>query len=121
MSDFFCHGCGLCCTKVGEMLENRSQINGPWGELMMEFPHRADIHGNCEMLSSDGSCMVYDDRPRLCNVEITREVVEPQTPIDKWFSEQERHCKILLKESGVHEKVINKIYAKENRGEAVVH
>lgn len=39
------------------------------------FPYTWDESGKCEMLLEDHSCMVYQDRPLLCQVEKVAQVM----------------------------------------------
>lgn len=60
---FECSGCGCCCNRIADAVANTSHIPA------FKFPYKWDENGRCEMLSSDNSCNVYEDRPLLCNVE----------------------------------------------------
>lgn len=63
MSGFKCSGCGSCCKRIKDAVANSEHIPA------LKFPHHIDENGKCEMLLDDNSCMVYENRPLLCNVE----------------------------------------------------
>ena len=113
----YCHGCNghaTCCTHIGTLIAARGKIGEPWEDLLNEFPYDARPDGTCEMLGDDGKCSVYHDRPMICNVEESRIIVEPQTPIEKWLEQQEKGCKELMADSGRFTKEeIDKLYTDE--------
>jgi len=64
---FPCTSCGLCCTMVGDILDNRDKVEDPLTkQLIDEFPY-ATHAGVCEKLV-DNKCSVYEDRPTLCDI-----------------------------------------------------
>lgn len=63
MKKFECSGCGSCCKRISNAVEATKDIPD------LKFPHNIDENGKCEMLLDDLSCMVYENRPLLCNVE----------------------------------------------------
>jgi hypothetical protein len=36
-------------------------------KLMAEFPHKCDESGKCEHLNDQNRCMIYSNRPLICN------------------------------------------------------
>jgi Fe-S-cluster containining protein len=98
------------------MLEFDWFIGTAWEPLINAFPYAARPDGACMKLGDDGGCTVYDDRPSLCKVEEGRDLISPKTPIDVWYEDQEKACRILMRESGKFtEREIKKAYSKKNR------
>lgn len=72
--DFNCTYCGLCCTKIGQAV-NQAKQSVDAGELVdaltfetAHFPYRYDEAGRCEMLTNENFCSVYSHRPDICNI-----------------------------------------------------
>jgi len=61
---FPCSGCGACCSRIKAAVDNHIEELG--------FPYKYDEEGRCEMLSKDNKCLVYNNRPDICNIEIMR-------------------------------------------------
>lgn len=62
--EFPCTGCGICCTKVGKLVD---AVNfGILEEEDFPYDHK---DGRCEMLGEDNKCTIYDTRPTICSVE----------------------------------------------------
>ena len=72
MDKFPCTSCGSCCTRVNIAAEAVKGL-----VVGYVFPYTWDEAGRCEKLSEDNKCLVYEDRPIMCN-------------IDKWM----RHYKL---------------------------
>jgi hypothetical protein len=65
---FPCTKCGCCCKRVGKILsENKKYIN--YSNRNFIFPYNVDKNGACEMLNSDNTCKVYNNRPLICNID----------------------------------------------------
>jgi Fe-S-cluster containining protein len=54
-----CTRCGCCCKRIGGIVEAAD----------VDFPYEIRDDGSCSMLSADNLCMVYDDRPLICNMD----------------------------------------------------
>ena len=110
MSSFFCHGCGACCMVVGEILNGN--YKDVYGDLVKEFPYKADEAGWCEMLDDDLKCKVYENRPTLCSVENTRKLKFPNVSKKDYYKRCEAACKVLMKEKlAMDDDEIDEIYS----------
>lgn len=90
---FPCTQCGLCCKQMDKVLSNPTPFD--WmQELVDDFPYQALSNGHCEMLHNN-QCMVYEDRPLLCNLERTVDELDIGFTKDQWFALNERGCEIL--------------------------
>ena len=64
---FNCNQCGLCCKAL-----------------------------NCQYLTKDNLCSIYETRPLICNIERGyEEVFKSQMSKKEWFSINEQYCNIL--------------------------
>lgn len=61
-----CTKCGCCCKMVGKMVQ----------ELEIDFPYAYDANGKCSQLADDNTCMVYEDRPLICNIDKMAELLK---------------------------------------------
>jgi len=68
MEIFECSMCGKCCIRMIEVMESLPQLAKVIGEENIYFPYSHN-NGVCENLSEDKKCMVYENRPIICNVE----------------------------------------------------
>jgi hypothetical protein len=97
-----CLGCGLCCTQVFTVIENRSAF--PDGSnmhvLIDEFPYSQKEDGYCEMYER-GRCKVYNNRPLLCDSRKSLSVIDPNNTIDrrKYYEFQRQICRDRSKSS----------------------
>lgn len=66
---FQCSGCGACCRRIKDAVAHSAHITA------LKFPYNWDESGKCEMLLEDNTCMVYENRPLLCNVEKVAELM----------------------------------------------
>lgn len=57
-----CIKCGLCCKHIDKAVEIA-------GEIFSRFPYKWDETGRCEKLDENDMCMVYDNRPLICNID----------------------------------------------------
>jgi len=113
---FNCTGCGECCRKLGaikEFVNNGNEKNIP--DYMVvgvkEFPYGHNEQGVCEMLDEDNKCLVYQDRPMLCNLKrIWEEWITDQTE-EEWYSHNMEICNFLMRMAGTDERFhIKKAY-----------
>ena len=88
---FRCNGCGLCCKHIDVAVKATEHIKE------LHFPYTWDETGRCDFLSEDNTCLVYDDRPLLCNVEKLAEHFN----LDKedFYKKNEDACVILQEEN----------------------
>jgi hypothetical protein len=59
-----CTCCGECCRHIDNVRD--FIYSNP--EFELDFPYE-DYNGVCEMLDENGRCVIYDDRPLICNRE----------------------------------------------------
>jgi Fe-S-cluster containining protein len=88
VSSFPCSGCGACCRRIGKAI---TAID-PTNEL--EFPYSWDETGRCEMLSDDNKCLVYDDRPLICNIDKMASLLE--LPLDEFYRDNIAACNAMM-------------------------
>lgn len=62
-----CDKCGLCCTRVRDVITNNN-LPLVVKELVKEFPYTWNEKGVCEKLV-DNKCSVYENRPAICNIK----------------------------------------------------
>jgi len=94
---FGCTGCGSCCKRVGDNLAAH-QKNG--------FPYGVKEDGRtCEKLGEDNKCMVYENRPDMCNVETMFYKLHSRSGKSKKtvFLEEAKICNKFMDEDGVDE------------------
>jgi len=58
-----CKKCGSCCKILNTHLPKRKE-----DQLVIKELNRGD--GICRHLSEDNLCMIYEDRPNICRVDI---------------------------------------------------
>lgn len=88
---FKCNGCGCCCKKVNLAVEATKHID------KLHFPYKWDDDGVCEKLDINNNCMVYDERPLICNVEKFAE----EFNLDKavFYEQNYRACDKLINDN----------------------
>lgn len=59
--NYGCSSCGECCKRIGANIEKLRALGFPYG---VQNDGRS-----CEMLTDDGKCKVYRNRPDICNVD----------------------------------------------------
>ncbi len=93
---FKCSGCGCCCNRVGEAVKKTSHIP------LLQFPYKWDDKGKCEMLLSDNTCMVYDNRPLICNVDALADLFLLNK--EEFYKENYRSCFAMQDIDGIEDK-----------------
>ena len=75
---FRCTNCGACCRRIG---------------LLPGFPTKTKPGTTeCEHLTRDNLCAIYETRPSLCRVDLMR----PRgVPIATWHAQNEEACRQL--------------------------
>ena len=92
--DFPCTSCGLCCTTVGSLLDQK--FDDPNVQTLIDaFPFDT-VDGVCEMLK-DGLCSVYDQRPILCNVKLVGIFLGLEQ--NQWYKAQAATCNKVIEEN----------------------
>jgi len=100
MLTFECSACGECCRNIGNILSLRAETD--WIQTCIdEFPYEAREDGSCSMLTEDGKCSVYADRPLLCNVEKAADTLDIGMTKAEWFSLNGRACNYLMDQAGL--------------------
>jgi Fe-S-cluster containining protein len=94
---FECTGCGLCCTKIGQIKAAPPAFT--WmQEAIDAFPYGTTESGACMMLV-DNKCSVYEDRPLLCNVERMADELDIGMTKEMWFDLNYYGCRVLQREA----------------------
>ena len=96
--DFPCSGCGSCCKRVNKAVENITARNLKTDEDLT-FPYKWDKTGRCEKLSEDNQCMVYEDRPIICNVDRMMKIYN--MPKEAFFDINIKACNSLMDQDDV--------------------
>ena len=111
MDDFPCTKCGLCCKHVAEVLDHDSleYQTAPTviKDLIDRFPYPTNPDGSCSMLTSDGLCKIYDDRPIICNVKLGAQLLN--VPLKEWYQNRAQGCNDLISKAGLSDDYLVKI------------
>ena len=99
MSDFPCTQCGQCCRHISSILAN-SNYPTVIQDLVNRFPYEVNDDGSCSMLTEDGLCSVYDNRPIMCNINLMGQLLQ-QSQTD-WYQQQADICNQLITNAGLH-------------------
>lgn len=91
---FPCIQCGLCCKKIGLVLEGSDE-----NFLTTTFPYKWDKNGRCEKLTDEGLCSVYNYRPLICNVSAMAE--ELGVDEREFYNTNIKVCNSLLEQEGL--------------------
>ena len=98
INDFPCSSCGECCRHVQDYLD--VQYDDPvYNELINRFPYNTNEDGSCEMLTKDGLCSAYENRPLLCNLK--KAALLAGFRDDSWMQMQAEVCNRLIDEAGL--------------------
>mgnify|MGYP003646718261 CR=1 FL=1 len=80
MSDkFLCSGCGACCVTAGKM-----------GVM----PDRGD--GGCINLNKKNECLIYEDRPDICRVDVMHKITNPELSKKEYFIKSTKACHEII-------------------------
>jgi len=98
---FPCTGCGVCCSRLGEILDATAAMDHPvFQQLLRAFPYEPKADGSCPML--DGKlCSVYDNRPLLCNLSMIQYLLK--VPDVVWMQLNGASCNNLIRQAGLGE------------------
>lgn len=107
-TDFFCHGCNLCCVHMDKIMENKHKATDQIRDMIDAFPY-SHTDGVCDMLTPDG-CKVYKDRPDMCSVEKVYDKAYSHLAEEDYLDMQYRVCSILMEKDGMTREEIQKIY-----------
>jgi len=102
MKKFNCNECGLCCKKIGDVLNSPIEnIDKSLRDAVRDFPYKVDEKGVCEKLV-DYKCSVYENRPLLCNINAMFKVQKLTKSLKCWHKINKEGCKILQKANGLN-------------------
>lgn len=90
---FKCSGCGECCRHIDRAVES---VNG---DPRFPFLYGWDETGKCEKLGTDNKCMVYDDRPLMCNVDKIAELFA--LDLNEFYEMNKKACNRLMDEGNI--------------------
>ena len=98
MTDFPCTQCGQCCRHISSIL---SYSNFPIviQDLVNRFPYEVNEDGSCSMLTEDGTCSVYENRPIMCNINLMGQLLNQSQP--DWHRQQADVCNKLITDAGL--------------------
>lgn len=94
--DFPCSGCGLCCRKIKNIVEDANSFE-PLPVLykaIKEFPYTPNTDGSCPMLY-ENKCSVYAQRPLLCDIKKLGELLDMD--LYTWYKVNSDCCNELIK------------------------
>jgi len=95
MDSFPCTKCGLCCKYIGYFFENKESVfESAYLSYIDNFPYKIKEDNSCEMLSDDGLCTVYHDRPLICNVSLMAETLNLN--ITDYYLKSAKNCNELI-------------------------
>ena len=101
---FPCTNCTLCCKLLGCVLQNASKLDDLTQSLLKQFPYKPLDNGNCEMLTEDGLCSVYDTRPDLCNIATMAKL--KGIPLLTYYQQTSLTCNQLVNIAGLDPKYL---------------
>lgn len=98
--EFPCGKCGLCCKNAKRLNDEiKSYFTTVPPELV--FPHKINDNGSCSMLTEDGLCSVYDDRPLVCNIKKLGQKFNFDEKT--WFKQNAQSCNTEQIKAGMDE------------------
>ena len=98
MPDFPCTQCGQCCRHISSILAH-SNYPTVVQDLVNRFPYEVNDDGSCSMLTEDGLCSVYENRPIMCNINLMGQLLQ-QSQAD-WHRKQADVCNELISNAGL--------------------
>ena len=109
MDNFPCTQCGLCCKHVNNkapnldvLLANKQYLDPVRKSLFDLFPYKPKEDGSCEMLSEDNLCLVYDDRPLICNISLMAKAKGQD--LNDYYQQSALSCNQLITNAGLDHK-----------------
>lgn len=85
---FHCDKCGLCCRSLAYVPQLAAFDRGD---------------GVCRYLAGNNLCIIYENRPDICNVEKMYSFFASQMSKEDYYSIMEQSC-ALLKQKILHDK-----------------
>ena len=111
MKEFPCTKCGLCCKLIGITFDTNSSYykNSPLSiqTLIDHFPYDINSDNSCSMLSKDGLCTVYENRPIICNAELGAKLLN--IPESQFFKMLADNCNTLITNADLDPKYLVEI------------
>ena len=98
MNKYPCTQCGACCRRISRAIEFVKTMS-PEKQKLFAFPY-THTNGVCDMLV-DNKCSVYEDRPLLCNIEKTAEVLN--LTLGMFYEANVTACNNMMDEDGMPE------------------
>lgn len=92
-----CTGCGSCCKRIDKVDLFLKLVDDPLNDL--KFPYTWDSSGRCDKLADDNKCLVYDDRPIVCNMDKLMEFLK--VPKKEFYEINIKNCNTMMDEDGV--------------------
>ncbi len=92
MGNFPCSGCGSCCKRIDKAVANV-------GADKEDFPYEWDASGRCEKLDQNNQCMVYENRPLLCDVDRLMGLLD--IPTEVFYELNIQACNTMMDEDNV--------------------
>jgi Fe-S-cluster containining protein len=89
---FPCSMCGACCRRIKWVVESMEHF---------DFPYKWNEKGVCEKLSTENKCMVYDNRPLICNIEAMQPFFD--IPEQDFYNINIDACNGIMDEDGLPE------------------
>ena len=109
-----CTGCGLCCMSAGKAVDNarkfvsENENANEYAKEVAAFPYQYDETGRCEMLAEDRSCMVYDDRPDICKIDVTwAKHKSSMVSLPEYYQQSIKVCNDMMREAGLEKFLID--------------
>ena len=94
--DYPCTSCGLCCTTIGVLLEQKFE-DPKIQALVNTFPYKT-VDGVCEKLK-DNLCSVYDKRPMMCHTKLVGIFLGLDQK--EWYKAQAATCNKVIEENNL--------------------
>lgn len=93
--NFPCTRCGECCKPA-------------WATQGL-LPTKED--GSCAHLVEGEGCSIYEDRPDLCRIDKTHEMVAPEMTRGEFYEHSAKLCNQLVRQAGLGDEFLVRIGA----------
>ncbi len=96
--EFNCTGCGSCCRYIGLVINNVQALEEPFKTEFLNFPYSFKEDGSCENLTVDNKCLVYENRPNICNIDKIYELYyADKISKQEYYLKNARICNLFIK------------------------
>jgi Fe-S-cluster containining protein len=86
-------------------------------DVIGSFPYAVDENGQCEKLTEDNKCSVYDKRPELCRVDVGYRHFKETMTKKQYIQASIATCKMLMGQVlKMSENEIKRVYEQMNDG-----